>query len=116
MERRPFVVPRLQDELPLDRSVIDELMRLSWWERVTLTVDDGLESIKFYAELSLHIFTIGKGIMFKNWKTTLAGIGALVGVVINAVISGTITPEGIGLALGAIGLIFAKDAGAKVQQ
>lgn len=49
--------------------------------------------------------------MFKgSWKTTLAGIAAILGVVVKGVNDPTtISPEDIALALAGGGLIFARD-------
>ena len=74
IERTPFVVPRLQDELPLDRSVIDELMRLSWWERVTLFVDDAGKQTKLYLSLVIPFFNIYTGYKMSIKQRLIAGV------------------------------------------
>lgn len=48
--------------------------------------------------------------MIKNWKTTLAGIAAIVSVVARVVADpGTLTATDVTALLAALGLLFAKD-------
>lgn len=105
--RTPFEVPTPVEPLP---RIDSGLWTLTAWEKMTLAIDDGIEKTKFVMALMPHLFTIWSGIMFKNWKTTLLGIGGLIGVVIKAIVEGTITPQTITEGLIAIGLIFAKDS------
>lgn len=45
-----------------------------------------------------------------HWKTTLAGVAALLGAIARSVQTGKVNPEDVATAVAGIGLIFASDA------
>jgi hypothetical protein len=46
---------------------------------------------------------------FKNWKTTLAGVAAVIGTISHCVSAGTVTSIDIAAFTAGVGMIFAKD-------
>jgi hypothetical protein len=46
----------------------------------------------------------------RNWKTTLAGVGAIIGIVAKLMQGGSIGTEEITILITAVGLIAAKDS------
>jgi hypothetical protein len=57
-----------------------------------------------------HLFTIAKGLLMKNWKTTVAGVVSAIALVVNSVTGYTIPQEAItAVAVFIIGF-FAEDS------
>lgn len=76
----------------------------AWWQRVLEAMRDLAVQLPLPAELQ-------EALMTKNWKTTLAGVAAVLAVVSKVISTGTVDWQVDGPAiLAGIGLILAKDA------
>lgn len=119
IERTPFVVPPKAEPLEIDRSVMDKILTLTWWEKVTLFTDDLRLKAKLTAAFAPHVFLITLGLAMKSWKTLVTGIIGFA-VVLIQYFFGVVVPQEIVLSLtAAIGLFFSKDSnvtGGTVQQ
>lgn len=99
---------------PIDNTVgraeIEKLWELTAWERATLAFDDIAFKTKMMVALLPFAYSLSKGLIMKNWKTTVAAIVGAIAYVINAVFGLPIPSDAIiATAVFFIGL-FAKDS------
>ena len=62
---------KLYAAIPLESPIIDYRTK---WERVTDKIEDIWTTTKIIAVITPHLFTLFKGYLMKDWKTTVSGV------------------------------------------
>lgn len=62
---------KLYQAIPLEKPIVDYRTA---WERITDKVEDIWTTTKIIAVITPHLFTLFKGYIMKDWKTTISGI------------------------------------------
>lgn len=99
---------------PIDNTVgraeIEKLWQSNWYDGILIAAADVARITKLTVGTMPHVFTIIKGAIMKNWKTTVSGIIGGLAFIINSVFGLQIPAEAIlATTIFLIGL-FAKDS------
>jgi VanZ family protein len=99
---RPNVFQKIRPVQPL--PVVDDE------EQPSTNIVDKIHNAWIMLRLIPHLFTISRGLLMKNWKTTVAGVVSAIALVVNSVTGYTIPQEAItAVAIFIIGF-FAEDS------
>ncbi len=99
---RPNVFQKIRPVQPL--PVVDAE------EQPSTNIVDKIHNAWIMLQLIPHLFTISRGLLMKNWKTTVAGVVSAIALVVNSVTGYTIPQEAItAVAIFIIGF-FAEDS------
>jgi hypothetical protein len=89
---------------------LEKLWQLTWWERTTLAFDDIAFKTRLIMAITPYLFTITKGLVMKNWKTTISAVVGAIAYVLNAVLGLEIPSEAIIATVVFFIGFFAKDS------
>ena len=101
---------RFAEPLPVDRTAIEETMRLTTFEKIQLTWLQVKTTTTLVAMLTPHLFTIGIGRIMKNWKTTITGIVGGLAVLAQSIFGVFVPQEAIVAVTLFVVSLFAKDS------
>lgn len=101
---------RFAELLPVDRTAIEETMRLTTFEKIQLTWLQVKTTTTLVALLSPHLITIGIGRIMKNWKTTITGIVGGLAVLAQSIFGVFVPQEAIVAVTLFVVSLFAKDS------
>jgi hypothetical protein len=101
---------RFAELLPVDRTAIEETMRLTTFEKIQLTWLQVKTTVPIVVELTPHLFTIGIGRIMKNWKTTITGIVGGLAVLAQSIFGVFVPQEAIVAVTLFVVSLFAKDS------
>lgn len=65
---------RLAEPIVGASAELEKLWQLSWYEKATLKLDEAINLTKLGVRLTPVLFRITKGIVMRDWKTTVAGV------------------------------------------
>lgn len=59
---------------PVGRAVLEDVKRFTLRDSILITASQTVKILKLVAGLSPHVFTTMKGLVMKDWKTTVSGV------------------------------------------
>ncbi len=101
---------RFAEPLPVDRTAIEETMKLTTFENIQLTWLQVKTTTVLVVKLTPHIITIGIGRIMKNWKTTITGIVGGLAVLAQSIFGVFVPQEAVLTVTLFVVSLFAKDS------
>jgi hypothetical protein len=100
---------RYAEPIPEDRTEIEKLQKLTLAERAILTYEEVKLKTRIAILIAPHVFTIIRGKVMKNWKTTVTGIIGAIAVVAQSIFGVVIPQEAILAVTVFVVSLFASD-------
>jgi hypothetical protein len=100
---------RFAEPIPEDRTEIEKLLKLTLAERAILTYEEVKLKTRIVVLITPHVFTIIRGKVMKNWKTTVTGIIGAIAVVAQSIFGVVIPQEAILAVTVFVVSLFASD-------
>lgn len=101
---------RYAEPIPEDRTEIEKLLKLTLAERAILTYEEVKLKTRIAILIAPHVFTIIRGKVMKNWKTTVTGIIGAIAVVAQSIFGVVIPQEAILAVTVFVVSLFASDS------
>lgn len=101
---------RFAEPIEVGNDEIEKLWRLTPYERTALFMDNAAYVAKLALGLTPSLFSIIRGSIMKNWKTTVSGIIGGVAFIVNSVFGLQLPTEAILVTTVFLIGLFAKDS------
>ncbi len=101
---------RYAEPIPEDREELDKVAELTLAERAILTYEEVKLKTRIAILIAPHVFTIIRGKVMKNWKTTVTGIIGAIAVVAQSIFGVVIPQEAILAVTVFVVSLFASDS------